>query len=95
MRQTTTVSLPKELAQEVDKLARKEKISRSEIIRKSVQNYLFVRKFRALRSRLVVKAQAQGIHTDQDVFDWKLIRARRKQPTLSLGQLKTRLKMKK
>lgn len=26
---------------------------------------------------------------------WKLIRARRKQPTISLGQLKTRLRMKR
>jgi prevent-host-death family protein len=26
---------------------------------------------------------------------WKLIRARRKQPTVSLGQLKTRLRMKR
>ena len=93
MRQTTTVSLPKELAQELDKLAKREKTSRSDLIRKSVQNYLFVRKFLALRSRLMAKAQAQGIHTDQDVF--KLIRARRKQPTISLGQLKTRLKMKR
>lgn len=69
MRQAVTVSLPEELAQELDKLARQEKISRSDLIRESVQNYLFVRKFRALRSRLMVKAQAQGTYTDQDVFD--------------------------
>ena len=69
MRQAVTVSLPEELAQELDKLARKEKLSRSDLIRESVRNYLFVRKFRTLRSRLMVKAQAQGIHTDQDVFD--------------------------
>ena len=69
MRQAVTVSLPEELAQELNKLARQEKISRSDLIRESVRNYLFVRKFRTLRRRLIVKAQARGIHTDQDVFD--------------------------
>ncbi len=92
MRQAITVSLPEKLVKELGKLARQEKISRSDLIRESVRNYLFVRKFRALRGRLMVKAQARGIHTDQDVF--KLIHARRKQPTISLAQLKTRLKMK-
>jgi metal-responsive CopG/Arc/MetJ family transcriptional regulator len=69
MRQAVTVSLPEKLAEELDKLARQEKMSRSDLIRESVRNYLFVRKFRALRSRLMVRAQAQGIYTDQDVFD--------------------------
>jgi metal-responsive CopG/Arc/MetJ family transcriptional regulator len=69
MRQAVTVSLPEELAEELDSLARREKMSRSDLIRESVRNYLFVRKFRALRSRLMVKAQAQGIYTDQDIFD--------------------------
>jgi len=69
MRQAVTVSLPEELAEELDSLARLEKMSRSDLIRESVRNYLFVRKFRALRSRLMVKAQVQGIYTDQDIFD--------------------------
>jgi metal-responsive CopG/Arc/MetJ family transcriptional regulator len=69
MRQAVTVSLPEKLAEELDTLARREKMSRSDLIRESVRNYLFVRKFRALRSRLMVKAQAQGIYTDQDIFD--------------------------
>lgn len=87
------VSFPAELVKELEKLAKQERISRSDLIRKSVRNYLFARKFRALRKRLMVKAQTRGIHTDQDVF--KLVRARRKQPTLSLGQLKARLKTKR
>lgn len=69
MRQAVTISLPEELAQELDRLARRERTSRSDLIRESVRNYLFVRKFRMLRNRLMVKAQAQGIYTDQDVFD--------------------------
>jgi len=93
MRRVVKFSLPEDLAQELDKLARRKMTSRSDLLRESVRNYLFARKFRTLRSRLMVKAQGRGIHTDQDVF--KLIHARRKQPTLSLGQLKTRLKTKR
>jgi metal-responsive CopG/Arc/MetJ family transcriptional regulator len=93
MRQAVTVSLPEKLVKELDKLTRQEKTSRSDLIQESVRNYLFNRKFLAFSSRLIGKAQAQGIHTDQDVF--KLVRARRKQPTLSLRQLKTRLKIKR
>jgi metal-responsive CopG/Arc/MetJ family transcriptional regulator len=103
MKRVVSISFPAELAEELDKLARQENISRSDLIRKSVRNYLFVRKFRGLSSKLMGKAQVQGVHTDQDVFDrvskrspfWKLIRARRKQSTISLGQLNARLKMKK
>ena len=69
MRQAVTISLPEELAKELDRIARRERISRSDLIRESVRNYLFVRKFRILRNQLMVKAQAQGICTDQDIFD--------------------------
>jgi len=37
----------------------------------------------------------ESVVLQTDPTFWKLIRARRKQPTLSLGQLKTRLKMKR
>lgn len=93
MKRVVSISFPEELVGELDKLARQERVSRSDLIRKSVWNHLFARKFRALRKRLMVKAQAKGIHTDQDMF--KFSRARRKQSTLSLGQLKARLKMKR
>jgi hypothetical protein len=29
----------------------------------------FFRRFRLLRERMIARAQAQGIYTDQDVFD--------------------------
>jgi metal-responsive CopG/Arc/MetJ family transcriptional regulator len=69
MRQTVTVSLPEEIRDELDKVARQEGMSRSDLIRESLQNYLFVRNFRRLRGRLMAKAQSQGVYTDQDVFD--------------------------
>jgi hypothetical protein len=44
-------------------------LSRSDIVRESVCDYLFVRQFRGLRKNLVPKAAALGIYTDQDVFN--------------------------
>lgn len=69
MRQTITVSLPEELKKQLDAIAAEEEVSRSDVVRESLRDYLFIRRFRALRSRMVARAQAQGIYTDQDVFD--------------------------
>ncbi|MGH7230967.1 MAG: CopG family ribbon-helix-helix protein [Nitrospiraceae bacterium] len=69
MRQTITVSLTEEIREELDKVARREGVSRSDLIRESLRDFLFVRNFRRLRERLMAKAQAQGVYTDQDVFD--------------------------
>ena len=69
MRQIIAISLPKEIKKEIDVLSTKEGISRSDLIRQSIKDYLFVHQFRALRSQMVSKAKARGIHTDQDVFD--------------------------
>jgi metal-responsive CopG/Arc/MetJ family transcriptional regulator len=69
MRQIITISLPKETKKEIDTLSAEEGISRSDLIRQSIKDYLFVHQFRALRRKMIPKAKAQGIHTDQDVFD--------------------------
>jgi predicted nucleic acid-binding protein len=39
------------------------------VLRTSLEDYFFVRRFRALRQRMMATAQAQGIFTDEDVFD--------------------------
>jgi len=44
-------------------------LTRSDLVRESLRDYLFLRRFRALRARLLAKAQAQGIYSDDDVFD--------------------------
>ena len=69
MRHTITISLPEDLKRALDAVTADEATSRSDVIRASLRDYLFVRRFRALRTRMVSKARAQGIHTDQDVFD--------------------------
>jgi metal-responsive CopG/Arc/MetJ family transcriptional regulator len=68
MRDTVTISLPQGIRRELDRVAREEGVSRSDVLRQSLDDFLFVRRFRQLRQRMMAAAQAQGIHTDDDVF---------------------------
>ena len=54
---------------DLDKLSQSDGVSRSDIVRESLRDYLFIRRFRAMRKSMVIKASAKGIYTDQDVFD--------------------------
>lgn len=69
MRSTITISLPSNVRKAIDRVSAQEGLTRSEIVRESVRDYLFVRRFRALRKTMLAKATRRGIHTDQDVFD--------------------------
>jgi metal-responsive CopG/Arc/MetJ family transcriptional regulator len=50
-------------------VSKAEGISRSDIVRESVRDYLFIRQFRSLRKHMVARASRHGIFTDEDVFD--------------------------
>ena len=54
---------------ELEKLSRADGVSRSDIVRESLRDYLFIRRFRSMRKSMLSKASANGIYTDQDVFD--------------------------
>jgi len=69
MRETITISIPDHLRKELDEITAEEGISRSDIVRESLRDYLFLRRFRSLRNRMMAKVQAQGIFTDEDVFN--------------------------
>jgi metal-responsive CopG/Arc/MetJ family transcriptional regulator len=69
MRQTVAISLPEDLKKDLDKACAEEGVTRSDLVRESLRDYLFLRRFRALRAKLLAKAQAQGIYTDEDVFN--------------------------
>ena len=69
MRSTLTIRLPDEVKKELDRVARREGVSRSDIVRESVRDYLFIRQFRRLRQRMLPKAVDRGVFTDEDVFD--------------------------
>ena len=69
MRDTVTISLPQAVKRELDRVAKEEGVSRSDVLRQSLEDFLFARRFRRLRQRMMATAQAQGIYSDQDVFD--------------------------
>lgn len=69
MRSTLTISLPENIRVQLDRVSKAEGVSRSDVVRESIRDYLFIRQFRTLRKKMVPKASQQGIHTDQDVFD--------------------------
>lgn len=69
MRSTITISLAKEVKAELDRVSKMEGVSRSDLVRESIRDYLFIRRFRALRKAMVAKASRRGVYTDQDVFD--------------------------
>jgi metal-responsive CopG/Arc/MetJ family transcriptional regulator len=69
MRETVTISLPRAVRRELDRVAKDEGVSRSDLLRQSLEDFLFVRRFRQLRQRMVAATQAQRIYTDEDVFN--------------------------
>lgn len=69
MRETITVSLPSEMRSEVDSFAEQHGIGRSEVVRDALQEYLFFRRSRELRERIIAEAEAQGILTEEEIFE--------------------------
>ena len=66
MSQMITVSLPDETRTALDDAAHEEGLTENALIEKAVSDYLFIRRFRSLRDRLM--SQGKDL-TDQDVFD--------------------------
>jgi len=68
MRESISISLPEDVKAELDRFTEARGVSRSDVVREALADYLFVQRFRALRARLMPYAEAQGIFTDEDVF---------------------------
>ncbi len=68
MRETLTVSLPREMRRGLLRAAKKQKLTTSEYIRDAVRRKLWLDAFDETRRALIPKARAMGIYTDEDVF---------------------------
>ena len=66
MSQTITIRLPDDTMSALNDAANEDGLSESALIEKAVADYLFIRRFRSLRERLM--SQGKNL-TDQDVFD--------------------------
>jgi len=67
MRKIITVSIPEDIKKQIDKIAEEEGTTRSNIIKESLQNYLFIREFRTLRARMM--KESSRVYTDKDIFE--------------------------
>ena len=66
MSQMITIRLPDETRTALDDAANEEGLSENALVEKALSDYLFIRRFRNLRERLV--SQGKDL-TDEDVFD--------------------------
>ncbi len=66
---TLTLRVPDELDKALERESAALGISKSDLAREALKRYLQVAEFRTLRKRMVARAQASGVNTDDDVFD--------------------------
>jgi len=69
MQDQITVDIPGEIKTALDEAVRSEGVSSNELVGRAIKQYLFLRRFRLLSDRMSAMAQAQGILSEQDVFD--------------------------
>jgi predicted transcriptional regulator len=68
MRSVLSVSLPAKMAAELDILARETGRNKSDIVKESLGDFLWEKRFRKIKKRLIPKAKKAGFVTDGDVF---------------------------
>jgi len=61
-----SISLPPDLASDLDSAAKKERRSRSELAREAVSQYVILARWQSLRQRATLKATEQGLQ-EQDI----------------------------
>jgi hypothetical protein len=64
-----TVSIPKDIAPDLKKLAYEKGCSEEEIAFDALQRRIAIFRLSRLRAKMITPAQEMGINTDQDVFD--------------------------
>lgn len=68
MRSVLSVSLPEKTSSELEKFAKITGRSKSDIVKESINLYLWEAQFRKMQKRLSVKAKQRGIVSEDDVF---------------------------
>ena len=68
MRSVLSVSLPEKTSSELEKFAKSTGRSKSDIVKESINLYLWEAQFRKAQRRLSAKAKRRGIVSEEDVF---------------------------
>jgi metal-responsive CopG/Arc/MetJ family transcriptional regulator len=69
MRDTITIRLPEKLQRDLNRVVKAEKTSKSDVIRDAIERYIAVKRFQQLRKKVLPFAEAEGLVTDEDVFN--------------------------
>lgn len=68
MQKNITINLPPKVQSAMDEVTKEDGVSVDDLICEAITEYLFFRRLRSLRERMIAKAQLQRVYTDQDVF---------------------------
>ena len=66
---TLTIQIPDELDRALERHSTALGMSKGDLAREALKRYLRVTEFRMLRLKLVARAKASGIKTDEEVFE--------------------------
>ncbi|OGX03144.1 MAG: hypothetical protein A3G87_07200 [Omnitrophica bacterium RIFCSPLOWO2_12_FULL_50_11] len=69
MESSLTIRISRKLKQKLLAVSKAHHIPISDLVRSSIEGMVAVRQFRTLRGEILPHAEAQGILTDEDVFD--------------------------
>jgi predicted transcriptional regulator len=69
MERAITIRIPEAMRRDLEAISRSRNVPLSDLVRESIRRYVAVSQFRELRARMVPHAEAQGIVTDEDVFE--------------------------
>jgi predicted transcriptional regulator len=69
MSTTITIRLPDDLRAALEKISEAEDKPLSDVVRESLRRYVAIQQFRQLRKKVLPFAEAQGLLTDEDIFE--------------------------
>jgi predicted transcriptional regulator len=65
---TLTIKLPTKMKSELNQIAKKTHLRKSDIVRDAVGRSIARLQFQSIREQLIPEAQSKGIYTDEDIF---------------------------
>ena len=68
MRQTMTISIPKTMKDQLDRLCERVGQSRSDLVRAALMQYFTQMEYQRLRRELLAHAEERGYFADQDIY---------------------------
>jgi predicted transcriptional regulator len=69
MDKAITIRIPEDMRKDLEELSKYEHKPVSDIVRESLRRYIAINRFRKLRNMVLPFAEAEGILTDEDVFE--------------------------